>query len=229
MKDGNDQNSAVRLASNNKSLVTPTPKKTKLNDFPRRHGPPNGMLMQGPPPPGHHHHHHGYLPPPPRPPQMSTHTMMQHHHHHPGMHPPTNYGNAYSCAAAGGGPNHGHGNNSNIDNHHHPSAVFSLPTPQQQHSAKSQQQPPTTTTTDPSADANTDFDGYSRKKKSLGVLAENFLQRYENCAPGAEVIVDEAAIELGVERRRIYDVVYVGSFFPLFCCFLLSWRVLLYL
>ena len=51
--------------------------------------------------------------------------------------------------------------------------------------------------------------GYSRKKKSLGVWAENFMQRFQNCAPGTEVIVDEAAQDLGVERRRIYDVVNI--------------------
>ena len=63
-----------------------------------------------------------------------------------------------------------------------------------------QQKPPT---------APRDPAGYSRKKKSLGVLAENFLQRYEKCKPGTEVVVDEAAVDLGVERRRIYDVVNI--------------------
>lgn len=50
---------------------------------------------------------------------------------------------------------------------------------------------------------------YSRKKKSLGVLAENFLKAYEDAPHGSTVIVDEAAVKLGVERRRIYDVVNI--------------------
>ena len=141
MKDGSDPNSAVRLASHNTSLVTPTPKKAKLIE------------------PGHHHHHqrpgmHQAAPTPSavlsqqqqQPPMLQ---QQLHHHQH---------------------------------QHHHHSKP---PTPPQ----------------DPA--------GYSRKKKSLGVLAENFMQRYENCKPGTEVIVDEAAVDLGVERRRIYDVVNI--------------------
>lgn len=50
---------------------------------------------------------------------------------------------------------------------------------------------------------------YSRKKKSLGVLAENFINHYAKYPPGAVVIVDHAAVDLGVERRRIYDVVNI--------------------
>lgn len=53
---------------------------------------------------------------------------------------------------------------------------------------------------------------YSRKKKSLGVLATNFLHKYDNSVPGTEVIVDDAAIDLGVERRRV-SVVYCQRFF----------------
>lgn len=51
--------------------------------------------------------------------------------------------------------------------------------------------------------------GYSRKKKSLGVLAENFLNHYKKLPRGSVIIVDHAAVELGVERRRIYDVVNI--------------------
>lgn len=50
---------------------------------------------------------------------------------------------------------------------------------------------------------------YSRKKKSLGILAENFLNSYRKMPSGSIIVVDEAAIELGVERRRIYDVVNI--------------------
>lgn len=50
---------------------------------------------------------------------------------------------------------------------------------------------------------------YSRKKKSLGVLAENFLNHYKDKPRGSVIIVDNAAVDLGVERRRIYDVVNI--------------------
>jgi hypothetical protein len=64
---------------------------------------------------------------------------------------------------------------------------------------------PTTTT----ASAPSSASAYSRKKKSLGVLAENFINSYEDKEPGTIIVVDEAAIHLGVERRRIYDVVNI--------------------
>jgi CCR4-NOT transcriptional regulation complex NOT5 subunit len=53
--------------------------------------------------------------------------------------------------------------------------------------------------------------GYSRKKKSLGVLAENFIRQYQDVPSNrtTEIIVDDAAVQLGVERRRIYDVVNI--------------------
>ena len=59
--------------------------------------------------------------------------------------------------------------------------------------------------------------GYSRKKKSLGVLAENFLNQYRDAPRGYTVIVDEAAVKLGVERRRIYDVVNILEAIQLVC------------
>jgi hypothetical protein len=50
---------------------------------------------------------------------------------------------------------------------------------------------------------------YSRKNKSLGVLARTFCTNYENSSLGTEIIIDALAVHLGVERRRIYDVVNI--------------------
>ncbi|KAI3686466.1 hypothetical protein L1987_80144 [Smallanthus sonchifolius] len=49
---------------------------------------------------------------------------------------------------------------------------------------------------------------YCRKQKSLGLLCSNFLSLYNR--DGIETVgLDEAAARLGVERRRIYDIVNV--------------------
>uniref|UniRef100_A0A6U4ZAL3 E2F/DP family winged-helix DNA-binding domain-containing protein n=1 Tax=Hemiselmis andersenii TaxID=464988 RepID=A0A6U4ZAL3_HEMAN len=47
---------------------------------------------------------------------------------------------------------------------------------------------------------------YSRKHKSLGLLCDRFLQAYSQ---ESEVCLDASAKKLGVERRRIYDIVNV--------------------
>ncbi|CAI9283888.1 unnamed protein product [Lactuca saligna] len=49
---------------------------------------------------------------------------------------------------------------------------------------------------------------YCRKQKSLGLLCSNFLSLYNR--DGVETVgLDDAASRLGVERRRIYDIVNV--------------------
>ncbi|XP_008142076.2 transcription factor E2F7 [Eptesicus fuscus] len=52
----------------------------------------------------------------------------------------------------------------------------------------------------------------SRKQKSLGLLCQKFLARYPSYPLSAEkttISLDEVAVSLGVERRRIYDIVNV--------------------
>ncbi|XP_054383393.1 transcription factor E2F7 isoform X2 [Pongo abelii] len=52
----------------------------------------------------------------------------------------------------------------------------------------------------------------SRKQKSLGLLCQKFLARYPSYPLSTEkttISLDEVAVSLGVERRRIYDIVNV--------------------
>ncbi|XP_076967615.1 transcription factor E2F7 [Tamandua tetradactyla] len=52
----------------------------------------------------------------------------------------------------------------------------------------------------------------SRKQKSLGLLCQKFLARYPSYPMSTEktaISLDEVAVSLGVERRRIYDIVNV--------------------
>ncbi|KAK3562079.1 hypothetical protein QTP86_027168 [Hemibagrus guttatus] len=52
----------------------------------------------------------------------------------------------------------------------------------------------------------------SRKEKSLGLLCHKFLARYPDCpnpAVNNDICLDDVAVELNVERRRIYDIMNV--------------------
>lgn len=54
--------------------------------------------------------------------------------------------------------------------------------------------------------------GKSRKSKSLGHLCKNFI-KYFSKEENSIIIIDECAKMLGVERRRIYDIINILEFF----------------
>jgi transcription factor E2F7/8 len=60
----------------------------------------------------------------------------------------------------------------------------------------------TTTTT-------TSIDPYKRKDKSLSLLCQNFIKTYSTSCPNDLISIDGAAQLLGVERRRIYDIINI--------------------
>ena len=49
---------------------------------------------------------------------------------------------------------------------------------------------------------------YSRKEKSLGELCRRFLHHYGIQGKGV-LLLDSCTQELGVERRRIYDIIKI--------------------
>jgi hypothetical protein len=50
----------------------------------------------------------------------------------------------------------------------------------------------------------------SRAEKSLGLLSSKFMELYASSSAGeSQISLDHAAASLGVERRRMYDVVGV--------------------
>jgi hypothetical protein len=50
---------------------------------------------------------------------------------------------------------------------------------------------------------------YNRKLKSLGVLAEAFVDKHKDVPSNSSIVVDDMARMLSVERRRIYDVINI--------------------
>lgn len=76
--------------------------------------------------------------------------------------------------------------------------------PMMQYGAE-QEQPPVAPEAEPAAPTT---EGTQRRTRSLGALCEAFLGMY--CQRDGDIVhVDQAAKSLGVERRRIYDILNV--------------------
>lgn len=50
---------------------------------------------------------------------------------------------------------------------------------------------------------------YDRKRKSLALLAKSFCDMFESHPSQTAIVIDKVAEDLGVERRRIYDVINI--------------------
>jgi hypothetical protein len=196
-KDGSDPNSAVRLASNINSLVTPTPKKPKFTEIAPRQHPAPPPSTQGHGAGSHHHHQMVHVPPGHQVQVVRRHSMpatIMHPSHQPTVYTANPMQQQHPVPPPKP-PRHLQQPLRQVEPASASSSVMTLPESQKHH------QPPLMEQAVPCPSAAE----YSRKKKSLGVLAQNFLERYQDCTAGTEVVVDEAAADLGVERRRICE------------------------